>query len=280
MCPNIQSIVSDFTEKLCAHHYAPSTVKTYKNALIKFLNAFKDYELEQISILHVRSYIRHLQIQEDISVAYQKQILATIDKFYVFYFKQKLNLSSLYPKRKSESPPNYLTALEVRSLLSHCNNLKHLCVLKILNGCGLRVSEVISLVLKDIDPKAMRLIIRSPKDQKYRTVPLPKSLFQSLRKYYSAYGPKYYLFEGQKTEKYAVKSIQNFIKKYARAATIQKNVTPYVLRHSYAIHQIEKGIDIRYVQYFLGHHSLKTTERYTRFTNLLKHGMANPLDSL
>ena len=280
MCPNINSIVSDFTENLCVQHYAPSTVKTYKNVLIKFLIAFKNDDLNQISIQNLQVYIRQLQFQDNISAAYQKQILATIDKFYVFYFQRKLNLSSLYPKQESYPLPKYLTVPEIKRLLSHCNNLKHLCVLKIMYGCGMRVSEVISLKLKDIDSKGMYLHIRSPKDKKDRIVPLPKSLLLSLREYIKVYCPKHYLFEGQQVEYYSVKSIQNFIKKYARAAKIKKNVTPYMLRHSYATHQMEKGVDIRYVQDFLGHKSIKTTERYTHITNVSKNGMVNPLDQL
>ena len=280
MCPNINSIVSDFTENLCVQHYAPSTVKTYKNVLIKFLTAFKNDDLNQISIQNLQGYIRQLQFQDNISAAYQKQILAIIDKFYVFYFQRKLNLSSLYPKQESYPLPKYLTVPEVKRLLLHCNNLKHLCILKIMYGCGLRVSEVISLKLEDIDSKGMHLHIRSPNDKKDRTVPLPKSLLLSLREYNKVYCPKHYLFEGQQAEFYSVKSIQNFIKKYARAAKIKKNVTPYMLRHSYATHQIEKGVDIRYVQDFLGHKSINTTERYTHITNVSKNGMVNPLDQL
>jgi len=105
-------------------------------------------------------------------------------------------------------------------------------------------------------------------------------LLKSLRQYYTAYRPKNYLFEGQNGGKYSTKSIQNFIKKYAREAKIQKSVTPHILRHSYATHQLENGINIRYVQELLGHKSIKTTELYTHITKVSKNNITSPLDQL
>ena len=115
------------------------------------------------------------------------------------------------------------------------------------------------------------------KGNKDRVLPLPQTLLQNLRQYYLAYRPQDYHFEGQHGGKYFAKSIQNFIKKYAREANIIKSVT-YMLRHSYATHQLEKGINIRYVQELLGHNSIKTTELYTHVTKVSK--ITSPLDQL
>ncbi len=197
-----------------------------------------------------------------------------------FARKNKLDLSPLYPKRKSKPLPNYLTVPEIKRLLQQCTNLKHGCILKILYGCGLRVSEVIALKITDIDSSAMRLTVRAAKGKKDRVLPLPLILLQNLRQYYLAYRPKKYLFEGQKGGKYTAKSIQSFIKKYAQEAQIQKSVTPHILRHSYATHQLENGINIRYVQELLGHNSIKTTELYTHLTKVSKNNITNPLDQL
>jgi site-specific recombinase XerD len=157
---------------------------------------------------------------------------------------------------------------------------KHLCILKILYGCGLRVSEVLALKITDIDSDAMCLMVREAKGKKDRALPLPQTLLYNLRQYYLAYRPEVYLFEGQKGGKYTAKSIQNFIKKYAREANIQKTVTPHMLRHSYATHQLENGVNISYVQELLGHNSIKTTELYTHVTKISKNKIASPLDQL
>tara|TARA_B100000497_G_C7685037_1_gene415026 strand:- start:1360 stop:1782 length:423 start_codon:yes stop_codon:yes gene_type:complete len=127
---------------------------------------------------------------------------------------------------------------------------------------------------------AMRLVVRAAKGKKDRVLHLPLNLLENLRQYYWAYLPKHYLFEGQSGGKYTAKSIQRFIKKYAHKATIQKPVTPHMLRHSYATHQLENGINIRYVQELLGHNSIKTTELYTQVTKISKNNISNPLDHL
>lgn len=280
MCPNINNLLADFVMKLRLQRYAPSSIKTYKNALAKFLVAFQQYDLEQITVQQIQNFMHNLQVQHCISAVYQKQILASITKFYLLYYNRKLKLSALYPKRKSKPLPKYLTVREVKRLLDQCANLKHRCILKILYGCGLRVSEVISLKISDIDSSAMCIHVRMAKGQKDRVVPLPNMLLQSLRQYYLNYRPKVQLFEGQKGGRYSAKSIQNFIKKYALKANIHKSVTPHMLRHSYATHQLENGINIRYVQELLGHNSIKTTERYTHVTKVSKNKIKSPLDQL
>jgi site-specific recombinase XerD len=280
MCPNTNSLLSDFEVKLRLQRYAPSTIKTYKNALSKFLIAFQHNDLTQVNLEQIQDFMHHLQTKHRISPVYQKQILASIVKFYLFYYNRKLELSMLYPKRNPKPLPKYLTVVEVKRLLQQCANLKHSCISKILYGCGLRVSEVLALKIADIDSAAMRIHIRAAKGKKDRVVPLPQTLLQNLRQYYLAYRPEVYLFEGQHGGNYSAKSIQNFIKKYAREAKIQKSVTPHMLRHSYATHQLENGVNIRYVQALLGHNSIKTTELYTHVTKISKNNIASPLDHL
>lgn len=276
----IYDLLSAFAKKLHLQRYAPSSIKTYKNALAKFLMAFQHYDLEHISSHQIQNFIHHLQLRDRLSPIYQKQILVSIKKFYLFHYQRKLELSLLYPKRQSKPLPKYLTVPEVNRLLRQCANLKHLCILKALYGCGLRVSEVIALKVYDVDSYNMRLMIQCDKGQKDRIVPLPKSLLRSLRKYYISFRPTNYLFEGQKKQTYSVKSIQTFTKKYAKEAGITTVVTPHILRHSYAAHQLEKGLDIRHLQEIMGHQSIKTTERYIHILDHSKNLIANPLDRM
>ena len=195
MCPNIQNLLAEFSVRLRLQRYAASSVKTYTNALAKFLWAFSDKNLAHLTLEDFSNFLIKLQSQQKISSAYQRQIIASIDKFYQLFYNRKLDLSALYPKRKAKPRPKYLTTEEVRGLLEKCKNLKHLCVLKILYGCGLRVSEVVALKIEDIDSSAMRLLVRNAKGQKDRVVPLPKSLLENLRRYYKIYRPNTYLFE-------------------------------------------------------------------------------------
>ena len=280
MCPNIQNILAEFDAALRLQRYAPASRKTYKNALAKFLLHFSPRNLATLSVPTITRYLSSLQQKEKISPSYQRQILAAITKFYQLRYNRSLDLSALYPKRKAKPLPKYLTTAEVRRLLGNCHNLKHLCILKILYGCGLRVSEVVALKIEDVDSSEMRLLVRNAKGQKDRVVPLPNSLLGDLRDYYRAFRPSDHLFEGQKGGQYSIKSIQQLTKKYAREAQIVKTVTPHKLRHSYATHQLENGINIRYLQELMGHNSIKTTEVYTHISKVTKGKLANPLDQL
>ena len=94
------------------------------------------------------------------------------------------------------------------------------------------------------------------------------------------YGPKTFLFEGQSTPQYSSKSIQNFTKRYAQKIGINKKITPYMLGHSYATHQLQKGMNLKILQELLGHLNIKTTERYNHITNISNATISNPLDQL
>ena len=143
-----------------------------------------------------------------------------------------------------------------------------------------RFSEVVAHKIVDIDSTAIRILVRNAKGQKDRVVPLPKSLLKNLRNYYRSYKPKSYLFEGQKRAQYSIKSVQEVTKKYAFEAEIKKKVTPHILRHSYATHQLENGVNIRHIQELLGHNSIKTKETYTHISKVSQEKIANPLDQI
>jgi len=157
-------------------------------------------------------------------------------------------MSFLYPKRKTKALPKYLTVLEIKRLFSHCQNLKHLCVLQCFYCCDLRIYEVVALKIVDIDSTAMRILLSNAKGKKDRVVPFPKSLLKNLRNYYKSYKLKSYLFlKRQKRVQYSIKSVQEVTKKYDFEAEIKKKVTPHILRHSYATHQLENRVNIRYI---------------------------------
>lgn len=272
--------VETFKQQLSIQRYAYSTIKSYANCLAKFLKAFERYDLKQVSEKNIENYLVHLINTENISASYQKQLLGTIGKFFELSYQRKLNLSPLYPKRKADVLPKYLTQYEVKRLLAAVSNLKHSCIVKLLYGSGLRVSEVVELKISDIDSERMRILIRGAKGNKDRSVMLSNNLLIELRKYFIKYKPKEYLFEGQIKTNYSTKSIQNIVKNAASKAGIRKRVTPHVLRHSFATHLIESGTDIRYVQELLGHNSIKNTQIYTHITDVGKSKIKSPLDNI
>ena len=170
---------------------------------------------------------------------------------------------------------------EVKRLLDVCRNIKHRSMLSLIYACGLRRNELLNLCLQDLDSKRGILIIRPAKGKKDRIVPLPEKIVVLLREYYKKEMPQKWLFEGQKKgTQYDERSIEEVMKKAVRRSGIKKNVTLHWLRHSYATHLLEAGVDLRYIQELLGHKSSRTTEIYTHVSTKSLQSIRSPFDTL
>jgi integrase/recombinase XerD len=149
-------------------------------------------------------------------------------------------------------------------------------------SAGLRVGEVISLRIKDIHTERMVINIKGAKGKKDRMVALSEGILELLRKYYLAYKPKYWLFEGQygSHDQYSTRSLQAIFNRAKYKARIPQDVTFHSLRHSYATHLHEAGTDIKLIQELLGHNDIKTTLRYTHVSNRTLANIKSPFDKL
>lgn len=276
----IDNLITLFEQKLMIQRYSTSSIKNYSSSVNSFLQvAAKKFEHpNQLSEQEIEKYILWKIEKHKISSSYQRMIVASIDKFYNLVMNQNLQINHLYPSRKKDSLPKYITKAEVKKMLASITNIKHKCITKLLYGCGLRLSELLNLKLSDIDSELMLVHVKDTKGNKDRVVMLSTTLLDDLRKYYKDHYPKYYLFEGQSGGKYSSKSVQNIVKIAATKGGISKPVTPHILRHSFATHLLENGTDIRYIQKLLGHNSVKTTEIYTHVTDVAKSKIKSPLD--
>ena len=165
-------------------------------------------------------------------------------------------------------------------LLGNTGNLKHKCILMALYSGGLRRSELINLEVTDIDSDRMLIRIRNSKGNKDRYTLLSNQLLAMLREYYLIYQPSRWLFEGPGGKPYSATSIENIFRKALKKSGIQKKATPHTLRHSFATHLLEQGINLRYIQELLGHANITTTEIYTRVSTHKLSEIINPLDNL
>jgi site-specific recombinase XerD len=164
------------------------------------------------------------------------------------------------------------------------NNLKHKAILFTAYSAGLRVSEVINLKIKDVDSDRMQLFIEKAKGKKDRYVGLSILLLDVLRAYLKNAAPRpvKYVFENPQRpgQSYSTRSAQQIFHDAKEKAKINKNVGIHSLRHSFATHLLEKGIDIRYIKDLLGHFSIKTTERYLHVKRESLINIPNVLDEL
>ena len=219
-------------------------------------------------------------IQEDYSKSTQNQHINAIK----FYFEKCLGRKKEYYYIERPIQDKKISVVlskhEIQSLFQATHNLKHLTTLAVIYSCGLRVSEIIHLKIKDIDSQRMVINIRKAKGNKDRQVQLTNQILALLRKYYKKYLPVNELITGRKGGSYSASSIQKIIKRTALKAKIYTPITPYTLRHSFATHLLENGTDIRYIQSILGNSDIKTTQIYTHVTSAHLKNIQNPSDDL
>jgi site-specific recombinase XerD len=173
-----------------------------------------------------------------------------------------------------------LSKEEIAAMIKSTENKKHKFLIALIYSCGLRRSEAINLKTEEIDLKRMQVKIRGAKGRKDRYVPLAKKILVYLNEYYGNDEPKIFVFEVKPGKKYSATSVYNVIKKTAGDAGIRKRVYPHILRHSFATHNLEQGMDLRFIQELLGHESSKTTEIYTHVSKESLKNIKNPFDEL
>ena len=206
-------------------------------------------------------------------------MVSSLTHFAYFYPACSINVEKISMPKKDKKLPVVLSIEEVLLLLQLTKNLKHRTVLAMLYGSGLRIGELINLKLSDFDFKRKQLHIKNAKGRKDRYTTIAESLFPLLKNYHNTYKPKIYFIENPKGGKYSPESIRAFLRKSTKAAGITKAVTPHTLRHSYATHMLEQGIDIRYIQELLGHSRPETTMIYTHVTRKDLQEIKSPLDN-
>jgi len=264
--------------KLKELRYSPSTINTYTNFLSIFFTYHYMYQPNEITNEQVRAYMRYLVQEREVSESYQNQMINAIKFYYEKILGSSKQIYFIDRPKRSKSLPTVLSQEETIKLLKSIANIKHKTALTIIYSCGLRISELINLKINDIDFDKKRIHLVAAKGKKDRFVQLANRTEQLIRFYLKRYNPEIFILEGFKSGKYSATSVQKFTKKYVSDVGITKNITPHSLRHSFATHLLEKGIDLRYIQYILGHSSSKTTEIYTHITQVGIDKITNPLD--
>lgn len=271
-------LLNDFYLYLKGKRYSPSTLQTYTFFVADFINFHTNRPLDELTNRDVELFIEKVFIERNYSVSSQRQFISALKLFIVFYPQTKINDLILVRPKKSRKLPSVLSQEEVLTIIQITRNLKHRAIIALLYSCGLRISELINLKLADFHIERKQLIVKNGKGRKDRYVSLADSFLPLLSNYYHSYKPKTYFVEGQNGGKYSSESVRQFLRKSSLSAKIKKNVTPHTLRHSYATHLLENGVDIRYIQSLLGHAKPETTMIYTHVKRKDLMDIQNPLD--
>ena len=266
-------------QRLIIKRYSPSTVSTYLSCLTHFFNFHKTKNPETLSKQDILYYLEFL-VKKGYSKSSQNQYINSIKFYYEKFLEREKQYYFIDRPIKDKKLPIVLSKEEVQSLFNQVYNLKHKTILVLIYSCGLRISELINLKINDIDTQRMLIQIRNSKGNKDRQVQLAEQIHQLIKRYNNEYNPKQFLFNGLNSYQYSTASIQKIIKRAAIKADIRKNVTPHTLRHSFATHLLEDGIDIRYIQTILGHSNIQTTQIYTHVSSRHLKNIKNPTDDM
>ncbi|WP_318518089.1 tyrosine-type recombinase/integrase [Photobacterium leiognathi] len=179
--------------------------------------------------------------------------------------------------------PDILTPTEVSLLINATSQLRYQVFFLTLYSLGLRLGEGLNLTVGDIDSYRMLVHIRQGKGGKDRFIPLPRRTLYALRYYWQTHKNSRYLFPSQFNVNHTVMDrggVQKAMKAVIKSCGITKSISPHNLRHSYATHLLERGLDLRSVQHLLGHNSLNTTAKYTHLTDISRKNTTTTVNQL
>lgn len=254
-------------QEMRVRNYSERTVASYI-ATIALLSKYYKLSPEKISREQVVSYAYHLIRKKHVSVSTINVLISAWRILQVDVLGNKWEDFKLKRPKKEKTIPQVLSSKEALQLIYTPQNLKHKVILKLAYATGLRRAELLALKPGHIDSARGMLRVIKGKGNKSREVPIPMSLIEELRQYYKTYRPKKYLFEGWKAgTPYSATSVGRIVKKTAAKAGIKKNISPHILRHSFATHMLERGINLKHLQILLGHNSMKTTSVYLHLVN-------------
>lgn len=261
--------------------YSKATIRTYRNDFTIFLQTIKTKNADDFTPQRIKDYLQYCFEELKLS----ENTLHSRMNALKFYFEKVLHREKFFweiprPKKRIILPKVISEEKIIKGLLS-IQNIKHKVLLMTAYSAGLRVSEVVSLKVANIDSDRMQIFIEDAKGKKDRIVPLSKVALELLREYYKEYKPKEWLFEGQvKALPYSARTAQTVFNFYFEKIGIPKYITFHSLRHSYATHLLESGTDIKFIQELLGHNDIKTTLRYTHVSKKILSKVESPLDKI
>lgn len=214
------------------------------------------------------------------SSSYVNQAISAV-KFYFQHILQQQDVSSYVRPKKEKRLPEALSLNEVLTIFKAIANLKHQAILYVTYSSGLRVGEAVRLKLQDLDIERRTVRINQGKGKKDRFSLLSETAYEIVQRYVTRHKPTGWLFPGQTPGRHlSERLVQKVFEQALKASGITKKVSVHSLRHSFATHLLEGGIDLRHIQELLGHSSIRTTEIYIHVSTKNISRIRSPLDGI
>ena len=275
------ALLREMLQLLQLKSYSESTQRTYIGEMAQFLQHIKKQPAESFTVKRLKDYLQYCYATLKLT---ENTIHSRMNAM-KFYYEQVLKRDKFFweiprPKKRTILP-KVISEEKIIKALFGVENIKHKTILVTAYSAGLRVSEVVSLRVTDIDSDRMQIAIRGAKGKKDRMATLSLFALQLLREYVTLYKPKIYLFEGlDKDKHYSSRSAQTIFNNAIIGLNLPESISFHSLRHSYATHLLENGTDIKYIQDLLGHSDIKTTLRYTHVSIKALAKIESPLDKI
>ena len=261
-------------------NYSRRTINTYIACLATMSKHFNQSP-DKITSEQVKEYLLKCIKNNQVTPSCINQYISSYKVLMTAVLGRDWDAIQIPRPRREKKLPVVFSKSEVIKVLEATTNLKHRVILSLAYSSGARLEEVSNLKVKDVDSARMQIKISCGKGKKDRYTILSPKLLVLLREYWQLYRPKTYLFEGtDRKGPISIRTIQHIFKHNLKRSGIIKNASFHTLRHSFATHLLEQGINLRIIQELLGHTNIKTTTVYTHLQNYSPSSVTSPLDKL
>lgn len=269
--------VTDLRRELQYQNYSPRTVSVYTTCVEFFLKWYRK-DLEQIQHSDIVDFILHLQSQG--KAAKTINLYKDALKYFIMHILKKADFPPIRLSKEPRTLPIVLSVREIKNILSSIHNPKHQLLLSISYGAWLRVSEVVGLRIGDVDLERRVIHLHSAKGQKDRITIFPQHLENLYKSVILWKDTEAHVITSERWWAITPRTAQAVFHQSCKRVWISKKVSFHTLRHSFATHLLEQGVDVRYVQELLGHNNIRTTQIYTHVMQPSLAKITSPLDLL
>ena len=272
---NLQELLQKIRNELRLRSYSPKTIKSYSGCLseyFKYIKIIKKYP----DINLIKKYLLEKQ-DWNLSSQTINLHLQAIKYFYREIMKSKIPIEIKFAKTPSKLPV-VLSRNEIEKIINSIKNSKHRLFISLAYGTGLRVSEITHLKVKDINTDELIIHVKRAKGGKDRITVFPEKLKDKVEKFIGGKNSNDFVFASERGGKLTERTAQKVFTQALKKSGMQKEATFHSLRHSFATHLLENGVEVRYVQELLGHANIRTTQIYTKVTNPTLRNIKSPLD--
>lgn len=269
---------------MVAGNYSSKSIVSYAREISFFAAYFPDLEPKNWTENHVREYMNYLKLTLGASYSKHKMVAQSMAFFFRHVLRRPFDsMAKLYPRREFKLPC-VLSQQEIMELLKHTSSPKQRALVELFYSSGIRLEELQYLKMTDIEASNNRIRVNNGKGKKQRYTILSQTCLKSLREYFlkEEIKPKVYLFEGQTPGKEMnSRSIQHSVRMaYKNAGLMHKERKVHALRHSFATHLLDNGVDIFTIKELLGHSKIETTMVYLHLQSSKRNMLVSPLDVL